>query len=163
MDGKKGFLDYLGTLVLLFGVCMLILAALTCAVGDQARAVSTMFALGSAGIPMEVAFEYLGLLALISVFRMVFFRDGVIPSMPMAARVLCMGAACMGATAAFIAVFGWFPVNMWQPWVMTLGCFCVCFAAAAAITRMKERSDTRRLQEALLRMQREEEKDAKHD
>lgn len=158
MDHRRTLLDYLGMLMTLFGVCVLILGILTVAVGDEARAVSSMFALGSAGIPIPVLFQYLVLLAIICSLRLVFFSDRIMRHMSTGPRVLCMGASCVGLTAIFVAAFGWFPTDMWQPWAMMLVCFGVCFASAAAITRLKEKSDTRRLQDALRRLKNREDK-----
>lgn len=159
MDTRKTLLEYLATLMTLFGVCMLILGTLTFLVGDDARHVSAMFALGSAGIPIEVTFQYFALLAVITGARYVFFNERIIRHMRIGLRAACLGGSCMGFTAIWIVAFGWFPPGMWQPWLMTAASFGACFAVAVAISNLKERQDTAKLEAALARLKADKEEE----
>ena len=47
---------------------------------------------------------------------------------------------------------------MWQPWVMFLLCFGVCFTISTVLSVAKEKAETRKMEEALERLKQEADK-----
>lgn len=161
MEDRKTIFDYLTQMMVVFGVSMLILNVFCLAFGDSAQNFSAMFALGNQGVPAEIAFEFLGISALITGIRFLFFTDIWIKKMPVWARTVCMSVCVITVIAVFIVWFGWFPIDMWQPWAMFLICFGVSFAASFLVMVIKERVENRKMEEALKRLKgKENEKNA---
>ena len=48
--------------------------------------------------------------------------------------------------------FGWFPVNMWEPWVCFIVCFAISVAVSIGVMRLKMKAEDRKLEEGLNRM-----------
>lgn len=63
-----------------------------------------------------------------------------------------MFLSIIAVIAFFIFRFDWFPVMMWQPWVMFFVCFGICAGVSVALSVLKEKSENRKMQEALERL-----------
>lgn len=152
MEERKTIFDYLAQVLMIFGFAMLTLNLFCVALGDSAKDISTMFALGSRGVPAETAFQFLCISAFVTAARFVFFTDTFIRQMPLWLRTVCMLTAIITVIAVFVAVFGWFPVHMWQPWAMFFLCFGVSFLASWLVMTIREKQENRRMEEALQRL-----------
>ncbi len=157
MEEKRTILDYLAQVMIIFGFTMLILNIFCLAFGNSASDVSAIFALGAQGIPINVSFQFLCVSALLTAARYVFFTDSIIKKMPVCLRCICMLTFAVIIIAAFIILFDWFPVDMWQSWLMFFCCFGVCFAGSCLFVTLKEKTENRRMEEALRRLKETEE------
>lgn len=149
MEERKTVFDYLSQTMVVFGFSVLVLNIFCLAFGNSAKDFSALFALGNQGIPAKVAFEFLVISALITGIRFLFFTDIWIKKMPVWARTICMSVSIITVIAVFIVRFGWFPIDMWQPWVMFLICFVVSFAASFLVMTIKEKVENKKMEEAL--------------
>lgn len=156
MEEKRTVFDYLAQVMIIFGFTMLILNIFCLAFGSSARDISAIFALGAKGVPVSVSFQFLCVSALLTGVRYVFFTDRIIKKMPVWLRCICMLTLAVIIIAAFIILFGWFPVKMWQPWLMFFFCFGVCFAGSCLFVTLKEKTENRRMEEALRRLKEKE-------
>ncbi len=156
MEDRKTIFDYLTQMMVVFGVSMLILNIFCLAFGNSAMDFSAMFALGNQGVPVKIAFEFFVISALITGIRFLFFTDIWIRKMPVWARTVCMSVSVITVIAVFIVWFGWFPIDMWQPWTMFLVCFGVSFAASFFVMVIKERVENRKMEAALKRLKEKE-------
>lgn len=156
MEEKKTIFDYLTQILVIFGFSMLVLNIFCLAFGDSAKEISAMFKLGSDGVPLEVAAQFLVISVLITGARMLFFTDSVIKRMSLPARTAGMLITVIIIIAVFISVFRWFPVAMWQPWAMFLVCFGLSFLGSYLVMRVKEKTENQRLEEALRRLKERE-------
>ena len=156
MEDKRTVLDYLEQVFIIFGFTMLIMNIFCFAFGDSAKEFSAMFKLGNQGVPIEIAFQLLCVTALITGVRLVFFTDIFIKKMPIGLRTICMLIAAITIIAAFIIVFHWFPVNMWQPWVMFFICFAISFLGSYFVMIIKQNIENKRMAEALQRLKEKE-------
>lgn len=156
METKKTAFDYIGQVFLIFGITILILNVFCILFGESAKDFSTMFALGSAGLSVYTMLQFLGVAVCIVFLRFLFFTDVVIKKMPIVIRTVSMVMAVVIVIVVFIFAFGWFPVDMWQPWVMFLLCFGISFAISMLVTTLKERMENRKMEEALERIKQEE-------
>ena len=79
--------------------------------------------------------------------------DMLIKTWPVPVRTICMFVSVIVTIVVFIVAFQWFPVEKVMAWVMFLCCFVVCALGAIGISLLKEKTDNRKMQEALERMQ----------
>lgn len=156
MEEKKTVFGYLASIFIIFGVTMVILTALTMLCGEEAKEVSTIFALGSEGIRVTTILEFFLTSVLTATINMLFFSDGLIRRVPIWCRTVGMLLTEVIMVVIFVAVFGWFPLDMWQPWVMFALCFFCCFGVSVAFTCLKEKMENRKMEAALARMKQEE-------
>lgn len=156
MEEKRSIFDYLAQVMIVFGFGMLMLNIFCLIFGDSARDFSAMFGLGNQGIPVEIVFQFLAVSVLIVGARFLFFTDLVIRVMPIWLRTVCMLTTVVLLIAAFVAAFGWFPVDMWQPWAMFFVCFGISFLGSYLVMTVRERVENRRMDEALRRLKEKE-------
>lgn len=149
MEEKKTVFDYLGQILMIFGFTMLTLNVFCLAFGDSAEEFSAIFQLGSRGISVETAFQFLCISSLITGVRFLFFTDTFIKKMPVALRTVCMLTAVVAIIVIFVIAFHWFPADMWQPWAMFLLCFGISFLGSCLVMAVKEKTENRRMREAL--------------
>lgn len=152
MEKKRNVFDYLAQALGVFGFAMLMMNIFCLAFGDSAKGFSAMFGLGSRGVPVWTVFQFLCISVLIVGFRFIFFTDIFIKKMPIWLRTACMLTAVITVIAAFIVVFHWFPINMWQPWAMFFVCFAISFLGSYFIMVIREKAENRRMAEALQRL-----------
>ncbi len=152
MEERKTIFDYLSQIMVVFGVSMLVMNIFCLAFGNSAKGLSAMFELGNQGIPVKIAFEFLCVSALITGIRFLFFTDILIKKMPVWTRTICMLVSILIVIAAFIIIFGWFPIDMWQPWAMFFICFGISFVVSCFVMMIKEKVENRKMKEALERL-----------
>lgn len=155
MEEKKTFFDYIGQVFCCFGFTMICMAVLTVLFGEDAKGISTMFALSNKGIPVEIMAQYLLLSALIVFARFFFFTDMFLKKGSIVLRTIGMLLVVVSLIACFIYLFDWFPVHMWQPWVMFFICFFICFGISLAVTILKERIENKKMEEGLKKLQKQ--------
>lgn len=148
--------DYLMQVMIVFGFSLLILNLFCIFVGDAAKDYSTMFDLGSKGIPAATTFQYLSVSALIVGVRFLFFTDVIIKKMTIWLRTVIMLAFVILIIAVFAAVFRWFPVNTAKPWIMFFICFGISFVGSFFVMRLKEKAENKKLNDALDRLKKKE-------
>ena len=156
MKENKSIFDYLAHAFTIFGITLLILAVLSLLCGDDAREVSTIFALGKKGIPTVTIFQFFLTSVLTAVMNGLFFSDEVIKRMPIWGRTVGMLFAEVLMIVIFVALFGWFPMDMWEPWFMFFVTFLICFGVSVAVTVLREREENRKMESALAKMKEKE-------
>lgn len=156
MEEKKTFFDYLAQVMIIFGFTMLVLNIFCLLFGNAAKEISALFELGDQGISVGIALQFLCISVLITGVRFVFFTDVIIQRMPIWLRTICMLTLIVMIIAAFIIIFNWFPVNMWQPWAMFLVCFGLSFLGSCFVLIIKEKVENKRMEEALRRLKEKE-------
>lgn len=156
MEERKTIFGYFSQVCTLFGVMMLLMNFFCVIFGDAAKDFSTMFALGSKGLSVCTMMEFFLLSPIIVFFRFLFFTDVVIKRLSVVLRAACMVLLVLLATAVFVVLFGWFPINMWQSWMMFFLSFGICFFISTLLTAWKERVENRKMEEALKKLKQEE-------
>lgn len=156
MEEKKTIFDYLAQVMIVFGFAMLTLNIFCLVFGNSAKDFSAMFSLGDQGIPVEIALQFLCVSALVTGARFLFFTDVIIQKMPIWLRTICMLLLTVVMIVAFIVIFHWFPVNMWQPWAMFFVCFGLSFFGSCFVVMVKEKVENKRMEEALRRLKEKE-------
>lgn len=149
MEERKHLLDYLAQVFMIFGITLFMITIIGAAVGEEAKEVSTMFRLGSRGIPTETVFQYFLTSICITALRFFFFTDVLVKKMSVAGRTVSMLAAVIFLIGAFSCIFGWFPVREPEGWIAFLFSFGVCFVVSASVSVRKEKAENRRLESGL--------------
>ncbi|MBQ4522291.1 MAG: hypothetical protein IJA10_04990 [Lachnospiraceae bacterium] len=158
MEERKTIFDYLGQIFMIFGITIAVLNVLCVLFGEDAKSVSAMFSLGNQGLSVPIVFQFLGVSVVIVTLRFLFFTDVIIKNMSVTARMIWMIVLVLLTISAFIIIFKWFPADMWQPWAMFFLCFGVSFGISMVLTIVKEKAETRKMEEALERLKHENER-----
>ena len=156
MEKRGTIYDYFAQVLQSFGFVILCMNVFCLIFGESAKEFSTMFALGGKGVPVETAFQYLLLSALLVGLRYFYFTDVVIKKVSIAARTVGMFVSIVLIIVWFIWGFGWFPVDMWEPWVGFGICFVISVSVSVIVSVHKERLGNKKLEEALERLKSEE-------
>lgn len=156
MEDKKHFLLYVEQVFMILGASLLALTLISTLLGDEARGYSTMFALGSEGIPLYTVGEYLLSSVCVTALRFVYFTDTIIKSWSMTGRTVGMLVSVIGLSGGLAWLFGWFPVDDPKCWLAFLVSFGVCFLISAALSVRREKAENRQLEEALRHMKESE-------
>lgn len=157
MRKKDTVFDYVGQIFLVFGFTVICLCAFCFLFGEDAKEFSTIFALGEGGLSITTMLQFFLTSTIIVTLRFVFFTDGLIKKLPIAARTICMLVLVLLFMTVFSIWFGWFPINMWQPWVMFFICFAISAGVSMVVSILKEKAENKKMEEALQRLKQGEE------
>lgn len=157
MEERKTIFDYIGMVFSVFGFSIAVLTIFCVLFGEEAGEVSNMFSMGGEGLSVATMTQYFAVSACIIFFRFLFCTDTIIKNMAIAARTVCMVASAVGTIIVFVLCFGWFPADMWLPWILFIVCFLVCFAVSMAVAVQREKVENRKMEEALARLKQQEE------
>lgn len=149
---KNTIFDYLTNVCVIWGISILCLCLFCFLFGESAKGRSTIFELGSAGISVTTLLEFLGLAAIISGLRWIFFTDILVKEMSLLWRTIWMFVAVIVAVVVFTFFCGWFPINQLLPWVMFLICFFICASISVVVSVLKDKKDNQKMQDALERL-----------
>lgn len=157
MENKKTVFDFWGQVLITFGITMIILAALCWITGEAVRqeGISSMFRLGSAGIPLDTIAQFFAASFLITGMQYIIRSEWLAKRLPVFVRMLCMVFGVIVIVVVFIFIFDWFPVNMWQAWAGFLISFGICFIVSVLLMRLKLKLEDRKLEEGLSRLKKE--------
>lgn len=158
MEERKHLLDYLTQVFTIFGITIFVIGIICTLLGEEAAGESTMFRLGSGGIPVETVFQYLLTSICVTALRFVFFTDVLLKKMSVTGRTVGMLAAVIVLIGVFSCLFGWFPVDEAEGWIAFLICFGICFVISAAVSAYRERVENRRLKDGLENLKKKQEK-----
>ncbi len=146
---KSSIFDFFINVFAIYGVTVIILSVLCLTVGEDAKEISTIFSMGSAGLGVNTCMQFLLLTVFIVILRWIFFTDVLIKRWSMIARMVGMIGVVILLVGVFAAVFGWFPVDMPTAWIAFLLSFFACAVVSTAVSAAKEKSENKKLQSAL--------------
>lgn len=152
MEDKKTIFDYAGQVFITFGFSIVALSLFCVLVGEQAQEVSSIYSMGRDGLSIATMMQFLGVSVCITGFRFLFFTDRIIRQMSITVRMVFMLLSIIVLIVLCAAVFGWFPIGMWQAWTGFFTTFAVCFVCSMLIARLKEKTENRKMEEALRRL-----------
>ena len=100
-------------------------------------------------------FEFLILSIFISATKWLFFTDIIIKNLSLTIRTVFMFVIVIIFVGVFATIFKWFPVTMPLPWIMFIVCFFICTAISIIITTLKEKTENKKMEDALERLKKE--------
>lgn len=152
MEKDKTVFDFLGNVFCIYGITMTLLIVLTLLYGESAKEISILFRLGNKGIPLEIMAEFLLTSIAVTCMQYLFFSEKVFRHMSGHKRTVCMLFSTLIITSLAIWRFGWFPIDMWEPWICFFLSFFICVGASMGVMYLKTKAENRRLEEGLERM-----------
>lgn len=158
MEDRKTLFDYAGQVFIIFGFSIAVLNLFCTLVGEYAQDVSSIYSMGKEGLSTATMMQFLGVSACITGLRFLFFTDRVIRKMSITMRTVCMLLSIIALVMVCTFMFAWFPVDMWQSWAGFLITFSLCFAGSMCVTRFKEKTENRKMEEALQRLKEQDDK-----
>ncbi|MDE6845759.1 MAG: hypothetical protein K2J99_08345 [Lachnospiraceae bacterium] len=156
MEERKTVFDYMGQIFITFGFSIVVLNIFCILVGEGAQEVSTIFSMGKQGLAVTTMMQFFGVSVCITGLRAFFFTDKIIKRMSIAMRSVCMLTSIVVLVVICAVMFGWFPVTMWQSWAGFLITFALCFVGSLILMTLKERTEDRKMEEALQRLKEQE-------
>ena len=156
MERKYTIFDFLGQVFFIFGITVTCLAIFVLVFGEDAKDLSTIFALGKNGLAIATLGQYFLMAVLLNVVRFVLFTDRIIKSWSVLTRTISMFVVIVILIGMFAYLFGWFPVNDALSWIMFFLCFLICAVVSVIVSTLKEKKENEKLQEALERMKKGE-------
>lgn len=152
MEKEKTIFDYIGQVFVIFGVTVVILNLFCVLFGEDAKEISSLFALGSNGISVSTTMQFLFVSTMVVALRYLFFTDRIIKNMSVPART----GAMYFAIIVFVMIcnwgFDWFPTDMWQAWLGFVLSFGACSIISTFTVVVKDRLENKKMQDALERM-----------
>lgn len=149
MEKKHSVFSYLTQVFMIYGISNILLNIFALAFGDEASGLSTIFSLGSDGVGTATCFEFLAAMFVIVGIQYLFTSDLMIRLLPSVARIALLFGLSIGIIVAFIFLFGWFPKDEPLAWIMFGVTFVISFAVSVAVSSAYERSENRKMAEAL--------------
>ena len=155
MRKKDTVFDYIEQIFKVFGFTLICLCAFCILFGEGAKEFSSIFALGKNGLSISTMLQFFLSAVIIITLRFIFFTDKLIKKLPLAVRTILMFASVLLFIVLFSILFGWFPVNMWKPWVMFFLCFGISTTISTLVSIGKEKVENAKMDEALQRLKQE--------
>ena len=148
-EDRKSVFGYIAQLLATFGAMVIIFIVFGLCIGTTTEGYSTLFELGNRGLTMGTLLQLLFLAVLVTIAQVVFLTDALIKNMNMIARNLLFIIAIFVSIVVFAVSFGWFPVDDLAAWAGFLVSFSLSMAASLFVTRFIEKSENKKMQEAL--------------
>ena len=152
MEDRKTFFDYAGQVFITYGLSIVALNLFCVLVGEYAQDVSSIYSMGKEGLSTATMAQFFVVSVCITGLRALFFTDRIIRQMSITVRTVFMFLSIIVLIVLCAAVFGWFPIGMWQAWTGFFVTFTFCFICSMLVTRLKEKTENRKMEEALRRL-----------
>ena len=155
MEREKTIFDFLEKVLVTFGASIFALSILCMLVGESAKEVSPIYALGSEGLSIHILIQIFAMSILIVGWKFLFLTDKIIKNMSETIRMIAMFAAIALTIIVFIIAFDWFPVMTWKAWVCFFISFGVCSGISTATVMLKNKMENKKMQDALQKIKQE--------
>jgi len=152
MEENKSIFTYIGQVFTTYGVIVAIFLVLCVTIGEGTRSISTLYAYGNQGFSVSTLAQLLLAAMAITVFRVLFVTDFVIKNMSLVVRTILFVSTVCVTIAVLAAVFSWFPVSDPKSWISFLVSFGLCSAISILISRAKENSENKKMEQALKKL-----------
>lgn len=149
MEEKKNVFNYIRQAFATYGIIVLVFVVFNILLGDVAGDYSALFALGKDGMSIPVLLELLLLAIMITFAQVLFLTDKWIENMSMIIRYVLFFGTVMIVMIVMIIVFNWFPIGDMYAWGGFVISYTVSMITSALLTRLKERTENSKMQEAL--------------
>lgn len=152
MRKNNTIFDFVGQIFIIFGFTVICLNIFCLLCGEDAKEFSTIFELGRKGISSATLFQFLLEAVFIVILREIFFTDKWIKKASIGVRTVGMFSSVIITIILLVCLFGWFPIDMWQPWVCFILSFATCAGVSTIVSVLKEKSENKKMEEALQRL-----------
>lgn len=154
MDKKKLVREYIEEVFMIYGIMIMILNLLCLIFGESAKGISQLFVFGSSGLSVAIMLQFFCIATVSVVLDYLFLTDKLIKNMSLLLRIICMMSCFLVIIISFIILFDWFPINMWEPWVLFGLSFGISFVVGCVLNVRKERMENEKMARALEELKR---------
>ena len=148
---QKTLFNYIAQFFTTYGVMVVVFLLFDICIGNSCRDYSTLFKLGAEGLTTHTLLELLFLAVIITVSQIIFMTDKLIKNMKIITRNVIFISLIFAAIVVFVIVFKWFPVDDIRSWIGFIISFSISMSVSLIITRYVEKSENRKMQDALER------------
>ena len=149
MEEKKTVFYYLRQTFATYGFIVLAFIIMGIVIGEKTKGYADLFSMGNAGMSMPILLELLLLAVVITLAQVAFLTDTWIMNMSMVLRNVLFFVSVLIVIVLMIVAFDWFPVRDVTAWVGFIISYALSMFISAFITRLKERAENSKMQEAL--------------
>ena len=149
MEEKKTVFFYLRQTFATYGFIVLAFIIMGIVIGEKTKGYADLFSMGNAGMSMPILLELLLLAVVITLAQVAFLTDTWIMNMSMVLRNVLFFVSVLIVIVLMIVAFNWFPVRDVTAWVGFIISYALSMFISAFITRLKERAENSKMQEAL--------------
>ena len=148
MEEKKTVFYYVRQAFATYGVIVLVFAIMSIVIGERTKDYAALFFMGNAGMSMPILMELLLLAVIITLAQVVFLTDIWIMNMSMMIRNVLFFVSVL-IVVFMIVAFNWFPTRDMTAWLGFIISYALSMIISVLITRLKERAENTKMQEAL--------------
>lgn len=149
MEEKKTVFYYVRQAFATYGVIVLVFAIMSIVIGERTKDYAALFSMGNAGMSMPILMELLLLAVIITLAQVVFLTDTWIMNMSLMIRNVLFFVSVLIVIVFMIVAFHWFPARDMTAWLGFIISYALSMIISALITRLKERAENTKMQEAL--------------
>ena len=149
MEEKKTVFNYISQLFATYGVIVAIFIVFSLLIGNGADEYSTLFSFKDVALGIPTLLQLLLLAVFITVSQVLFLTDRMIKGMSMVLRYILFFVTIMLAMIIMTVIFKWFPIDDPKAWCGFFISFIISMLISAFLTRLAEKSENRKMQEAL--------------
>ena len=149
MEEKKTVFNYISQLFATYGVIVVIFIVFSLVIGNGADKYSALFSYKDAALGIPTLLQLLLLALFITLSQVLFLTDALIKGMSMVLRYILFFVTIMLVMIIMTVVFKWFPVDDPKAWCGFFISFVISMVISALLTRLAEKSENRKMQEAL--------------
>ncbi len=149
MEEKKNFFYYMRQVFATYGLIVLAFIIMSIVIGEKAKDYAYLFFMGNAGLSTPILLELLFLAVMITLAQVIFLTDKWIMDMSMMIRNVLFFVSVLIVIVFMIVAFNWFPVGDMTAWLGFIISYALSMIISSLVTRLKERADNSKMQEAL--------------
>lgn len=149
MEEKKTVFYYVRQAFATYGVIVLVFAIMSIVIGERTKDYAALFSMGNAGMSMPILMELLMLAVIITLAQVVFLTDTWIMNMSIMIRNVLFFVLVLIVIVFMIVAFNWFPTRDMTAWLGFIISYALSVIISVLITRLKERAENTKMQEAL--------------
>ena len=139
---------------MIFGIMIMIMNVLCFIFGESAKGISQLFIFGNKGLSTSIMLQFFCIALISVILDYIFLTDKLIKNMSLLLRIICMMSFFLMIIISFIILFEWFPINMWEPWLLFGISFGISFLIGCVVNVRKERLENEKMARALEELKR---------
>lgn len=149
MEEKRTVFSYIGQMFSTYGVMVVIFIVFCMVLDESTGEYSTLFELAGRGLTINTLLQLLFLALIVTVSQVVFLTDTICKNLSMVLRNVFFFSTILIAVILFACIFAWFPIGDVRAWIGFGISFAVSMAVSIFITRIVEKTENSKMQEAL--------------
>ena len=151
-NGKPLVLELLnrfGSVFTLTVLLVTITGLLIARFAPDTKEISTLFVLGSTGLPYSAILQLAFCALILAAFSLLLFSERFLTKMRFIWRFFFLYLSTLLTVSIFSMVYGWFPADNPLSWITFILWLAICIAIAYVITRLKFKLENKKIHRLL--------------